>query len=143
MTPAARKILPIAVLAIALAGCSSFSNPFASKTPGPPPEPNVLPQNYRSNLLNFLQNELVDPTSVRDAYIAEPKLLPVGTESRYAVCVRYNAKNGYGQYAGTKDYIAIYFNGSLNQYVPATAEQCGNAAYGRFPELETLKRPGT
>jgi len=143
MTRGGRKILPVAVLAIALAGCSSYENPFASKTVGPPPEPNILPQNYRANLLNFLQNELANPSGVRDAYITEPKLQPIGSESRYVVCLRYNARNGYGRYTGTNDYVAIYFHGGLTQYVPAIAGQCSNAAYLRFPELEALKRPGT
>jgi hypothetical protein len=143
MTSCARKLLSAAALALALAGCGSFSNPFGEKKAGPPPEPNVLPTNYRAKLLEFLQKELADPSGVRDAYFTEPKLLPIGTESRYAICLRYNAKNGYGQYVGTSDYIAIYFHGDLTQYVPATADQCSNAAYLRFPELEALKKPGT
>jgi hypothetical protein len=143
MTDSARKLLPFAVLAIALAGCSSFRNPFADKIAGPPPEPNVLPTNYRTNLVNFLEKELADPSGVHDAYIAEPKLMPIGTESRYAVCLRYNTRNGYGQYVGVADYVAIYFHGDLTQYIPASAGQCSNAAYLRFPELEALKKPGT
>ena len=118
-------------------------NPFDPTTSGPPPEPNIQPTNYRANLLKFLENEMVDPVGVHNAYISEPKLTPVGTESRYVACVRYDSKNGYGQYTGVKDYTAIYFHGELTQYVPAAAGQCANAAYLRFPELEGLKRPGT
>jgi hypothetical protein len=124
--------------ALMFSGCSLFGG----KSDGPPVEVNVLPPNYRANLLDFMQKNLTDPLGVRDAYISEPRLQPIGTESRFAVCVRYNAKDGFGQYVGSRDHIAIYFNGKLNQLVPATPEQCGNAAYQRFPELEALKRPG-
>jgi hypothetical protein len=135
MTAFARAALLTVVLAFS--GCSLFGG----KSDGPPVEVNILPSNYRANLLTFLQNHLTDPFGVRDAYISEPRLQPIGTESRYTVCVRYNVKDGHGQYAGSQDNIAIYFAGNLNHFVPATAEQCANAAYQRFTELETLKRP--
>src|SRR5262249_33638663 len=130
-------ILSIAALSSALAGCSSWGNPLTgaysnisifNQTPGPPPEPNIVPAKYRENLLIFLEREFFDPTGVRDAYITEPKLMLVGGENRYVVCVRYNAKNGYGQYAGVRDYTAIYFNGDLTQYIPAAPGQCASAA---------------
>jgi hypothetical protein len=123
---------------LVFSGCSLFGGKFDT----PPVEPNILPTNYRANLLDFLQNHLTDPSGVRDANISEPKLQPIGTESRYVVCLRYNAKDGYGQYVGIRDSIAIYFAGKLTQFVPATVEQCANAAYQRFPQLEALKRPG-
>jgi len=157
MPDSTRRTIPlvVVVLSMALAGCSApgFNNPFSGfknpfvnpfKKEGPPPEPNVLPTNYKSKLLDLLQTQLTDPFGVRDAYITEPKLQPVGSsgESRYVVCVRYNAKDGYGQYTGIEDNIAVYFNGQIAQYVPATQGQCRDAAYVRFPELEALKRPG-
>ena len=129
-----------ALLAAALvfSGCSLFGD----KSVAPPVEPNIPPPNHRANLLSFLQNQLTDPVGVRDAYISEPKLQPIGAESSYVVCLRYNAKDGYGQYVGIQDYIAIYFAGKLTQFVPAAADQCANAAYQRFPELEALGKPG-
>ncbi len=123
---------------LVFSGCTLFGG----KSDAPPVDPNILPTNYRANLLDFLQNHLTDPSGVRDAHIAEPKLQPIGTESRYVVCLRYNAKDGYGQYVGIRDHIAIYFAGKLTQFVPATAEQCANAAFQRFPQLEALKMPG-
>ncbi len=118
------------------AGCSVFE-----KSPDklPPVEFNLPPTNTRAGMLALLEKQLVDPVGVRDAYITEPKLQPVGTESRFVVCVRYNAKDGFGQYTGSLDYIAIYFAGRVNQYIPASPDQCRNAAYQRFPELEALK----
>ena len=73
---------------------------------------------------------------------AEPVLKPFGAESRYAACVRYNARSE-GQYIGSKDRLAVFYSGQLNQLINATPEQCGTAAYQPFPELESLKRPGT
>jgi hypothetical protein len=153
MKATAWKILSFFVLALALCGCSSWGNPFAGWYGGnpitnlfggektvPAPEPNVMPANYRANLLNFLERELFDPNDIRDAYISEPKLMPFGSESRYAICVRYNAKSGYGQYTGVRDYVAIYFHGDLTQFIPASREQCANAAYVRWPELEGIRK---
>jgi hypothetical protein len=131
-----RALVVLATVGVGFAGCSLFDKSPDSK----PVEVNLPPTNTRSSLLAFLENQLVDPLGVRDAYITEPKLQPIGTESRYVVCVRYNAKDGYGQYTGSLDFIAIYFAGKLTQYLPATADQCRNAAYQRFPELEALKK---
>jgi len=149
-----RRLIALLVSALCLCGCSGWNNPFhgwyggnpfgglfnASTKVVPAPEPNIMPVNYRARLLQFLENELFDPTGVRDAYISEPKLRPIGTESRYTICVRYNAKAGYGEYTGIKEYIGIYFHGDLTQFIPAAPGQCTDAAYVRWPELETLKK---
>ena len=135
MTPGACAVLLSS--ALVLAGCSLFS----SKSPETPVEVNIVPLNYRATLLEFLRTHLTDPTNVRDAYITEPALQPIGSDSRYVICVRFNSKDGYGQFTGIRDNIAIYFAGKLTQFVPATREQCGNAAYQRFPELEALTKP--
>jgi hypothetical protein len=52
--------------------------------------------------------------------------------------VRYNARNNLHQYLGSTDRIGYFFGGHLNQLVLATKEQCGNAAYKPFPELEQI-----
>ena len=140
MIPVNRMFLPIAALASALAGCSTYT---FQKDPGPPPEPNVMPTDYRAKLLDFLQVQLTDPSGVRGAFISEPKLQPIGSDNRYVACLRYDTKDGYGRYVGVKDYAAIYFNGSLTQFIPAAPGQCAGAAYLPFPELERLKKPGT
>lgn len=135
--PVVRLAVVLIALAIALADCSLFEG---KKSNAPPIEVNVVPPNYRATLLEFLKGELADPVGVRDAYISEPRLQPIGADSRYVVCVRFNSKDGYGQYTGVRDHVAIYFAGKLTQFVVATREQCGNAAYQRFAELEQLKK---
>ena len=81
---------------------------------------------------------LDDPTNVRDAYISDPVLRPVGKDERYTVCVRSNSRDAARQYTGSKDRIGYFYGGHLNQLIDATKEQCGNAAYKPFPELEKL-----
>lgn len=134
--PFVRAAVSSLALVAALTGCSLFDK----KSDGPPIEVNVLPPKYRATLLEFLKGHLADPFGVREASITEPRLQPIGTESRYVVCVRFNAKDGYGQYTGAIDHVAIYFAGKLTQFVPATREQCSNAPYQPFPELEQLKK---
>jgi hypothetical protein len=118
-------------LVLVLAGCSS-----SSKTPEE--NPNQLPTKYKEEILNTLISSLDDPTNIRDAYISDPALRKVGTEDRYVVCVRFDSRNAYKEYTGSKDRIAFFYDGYLNQITEATKEQCGSAAYKPFPELEKL-----
>ena len=121
----------MAIVAGALAGCASDSK-------GPAVDPNIVPSNYREEVLDTLRQTLDDPTNVRDAFLSAPTLTMVGKDQRYTSCVRYNARDVNRQYTGSKDRIAYFYNGHLNQLVDATKEQCGNAAYMPFPELERL-----
>ena len=119
-------------LMLALAACSSDSKKDAE------PEPNIVPTNYKQEIIDTLSRTLDDPTNVREAFISEPVLRPAGKDERYTVCVRANARNLSRQYTGAKDRIGYFYGGHLNQLVDATKEQCGNAPYKPFPELEKL-----
>ena len=116
-------------LAVAIAGCSSSEEKKVDE--------NLFPANYKVEILATMPQALADPTNVRDAFISEPRLMSVGPVSHYVVCIRYNARNNR-EYIGSRDRIAYFYAGSLNQLVDATREQCGNAAYKPFPELEKL-----
>ncbi len=59
---------------------------------------------------------------------------------RYTVCVRYNAKDFDGRYAGVKQGIAVYARGRFDRFVPQTHGPCDEAEYKPFPELEALGR---
>lgn len=120
----------LAFLAAGLAGCSSADSKAEN--------PNVVPANYKQEILDTLMKLLDDPTNVRDAFISEPVLVPVGSDQRYAACVRYNARDLARRYVGSKDRIAYFYGGHLNQLVEATPEQCGKADYKPFPELVNL-----
>jgi len=121
----------VLTLSLALAACTSDSKKAE-------PDPNTLPVNYKQEIIDTLSRTLDDPTNVRDAFISEPVLRPAGKDERYTVCVRANARNLLRNYTGAKDRIGYFYGGHLNQLVDATKEQCGNAAYKPFPELEKL-----
>jgi hypothetical protein len=119
------------VLALSLTDCSSSSKE-------PEENPNLFPADYKNEILNTLTNTLEDPTNIRDAYITDPTLRAAGNEQRYVVCIRSDSRNANKHYTGSKDRIGYFYGGHLNQLIDATKEQCGNAAYKPFPELEKL-----
>ncbi len=131
MATRAMSLCLLSVFALVIAGCSSISK-------APEENPNVFPSNYKDEILNTMTNLLDDPTNVRGAYISDPVLRPVGKDERYTVCVRSDSRDASKQYTGSKDRIGFFYSGQLNQLVDATKEQCGNAAYKPFPELEKL-----
>lgn len=56
------------------------------------------------------------------------------------VCLRLNAKKSDGQYAGTKQYLAVFVDGRLDQMIEAKPEDCAGVEYRPFPEAEALSR---
>jgi hypothetical protein len=135
-----RRLVLLGMSAILLGGCSGLGI-GGSKNAAPAVDPNLFPADYKPDLLAMLQTYLVDPTNIRDAYITEPVLKPVGSDQRYVVCVRYDAKDGSGRYMGRKDKMVFYFAGKRNQFVDATKDYCGDAVFQPFPELQSLTRP--
>jgi len=136
----AARLCLIPALLLMLAACSSSSTLLKLPTSkGPPPvDPNLYPTDYKKEILDTMKNTLEVNTNVRDAYISAPVLTQVGTSQRYTACVRSNSRDIEGSYIGPKDRIGYFYGGHLNQLVPATGEQCANAAYQPFPELEHL-----
>lgn len=134
------RVLRVAMLAAFVAACSSDKAAVVV-------EPNIPPTNYRAEILSYLQATLPDPTGVRDAYIAEPALRPSGPETRFIACLRYNAKGADGNYLGMRERAVFFYAGRINTVSDSTKEQCGNAPYQPFPELQKLCRevvcPGT
>ena len=122
----------LSLLAVDLIGCSG------SGSKQPEENPNVFPADYKNEILLTMTSTLDDPTNVRGAFISEPALRQAGKEERYVVCVRSDSRNANKQYTGSMDRIGYFYAGHLNQLIDATKEQCGNAAYKPFPELEKL-----
>jgi hypothetical protein len=116
------------VVALALAGCSSFGFGGA---PEKPVDPNVFPADYKSGLMAFLQNNPVGLVGAREAALSAPELKPFGTESRYVACLRVAGPDW------RKDKMVVYFGGAINQFVDA-GDQCTGVAYQPFPELPAL-----
>lgn len=121
----------LSTVALALVACSSSKKE-------PDENPNLFPADYKNEILTTMTSTLENPTNVRDAYISDPVLRSAGKSERYVVCVRSDSRNVNNHYTGTKDYIAFFYDGHLNQLIEATKEQCGSAAYKPFPELEKL-----
>lgn len=103
-------------------------------------EPNIPPTNYKSEILAYMRTYLNDPTGVREAYITEPSLLTVGGTQRYVSCLRFNAKNSVGKYEGSKDRVVAFLAGRFDTLALARGEQCKDASWQPFPELEKLRR---
>ena len=132
MTKIAASGCVLSVLAVGLIGCSG------SGSKQPEENPNVFPADYKNEILLTMTSTLDDPINVRGAFISEPALRQAGKEERYVVCVRSDSRNANRNYTGSKDRIGYFYAGHLNQLIDATKEQCGNAAYKPFPELEKL-----
>jgi hypothetical protein len=106
---------------------------------------NVLPTNYKSDILGAMHAYLDDPTGIRDAAIGEPALKTIGDATRYVVCLKLNAKkNGSKEYAGTKEMVAAFFGGRFDQFIENNSKNinikdiCGGVTYAPFPELQKL-----
>ena len=130
----------LGLIGLALAGCASGERDYSG------PETtlggvgvNVFPENYRAEILAYERSYLNDPTGIRSAGITQPALRKVGSVERYAACVRFNAKAANGAYTGVRDHMAIFLAGKLDQMAVAR-EQCKDATYEPFPELERLTR---
>ena len=141
-------ILAAVVLAVALAGCGSGRLREERET-----RINVYPDNYRTDLLAALHTYVSDPTHIRDAYVSDPAIRPIGAQNRYAACVRFNARNSDGHYTGSKDVLAVFVAGRFDQFIDSSLgpagqssqaspvkELCSQAEYKRFPELEAMAR---
>ena len=122
----------LSVLAVGLVGCSGSGSKQLEENP------NIFPADYKNEILFTMTNTLEDPTNIRNAFVSEPVLRQAGKEERYVVCVRSDSRNANKHYTGSKDRIGYFYAGHLTQLVEATKEQCGNAAYRPFPELEKL-----
>jgi hypothetical protein len=115
----------LAMTAGALAGCSGFS-----QNQQPATDPNVFPANYRSTLVAFLRQSLTNRSDFRGVMLSEPALKPVGPSQHYVVCVQFNPQSAI------KTQAAVYLAGQMTQFIDAAPEQCADAAYQPFKELD-------
>ena len=120
----------LTIAAIALGACAAMEGK------GPGPDPNIYPKEWQNEVINTLTGNLDDPNGIRQASVTEPVLKPIGTEQRYAVCMRFDARDINRQYTGLQERIAYFYAGHLNQLVKADAGQCAGAPYKPWPELE-------
>jgi hypothetical protein len=126
------------VALLALAGCGGGGGLSGPETAGGAAA-NKYPDNFRAEILAYQRSFLNDPTGIRGAGITHPAVKSVGSIERYVVCVRFDAKGPTGAYAGTREHLAIFLAGKLDQ-MGLAREECRGAAYEPFPELERLRR---
>ena len=133
------KGIAAVLMGVALAACSSVEKDYSGPETQGGASVNIFPEKYRAEILAYQRSYLNDPTGVRSAAISQPALRKVGSVERYVVCVRFNAKQPTGGYAGVREHMAIFLAGKLDQ-MGVTRELCKDAAYEPFPELERLVR---
>lgn len=133
---------PVLLAALVLGACSTSLEPSSAELEARWNAQNIMPQDYKQDLLAFLRTYLNDPTHIREAGVSPPALKRAGPGDRYVACVRYNARKGGGKYAGVKDGAAIYVSGKLDRFVDGkeTQQFCKDVSYQPFPELEKLTR---
>jgi hypothetical protein len=144
-------VLFAAGLAIALTGCGAKLREERLEREE---RLNVYPESYRADLVAAMHSYVSDPGGIRDAWIAEPTIMQVGRQRRYAACLRFSARAGDGRYAA-RNALAVFSSGRFDQFVEASAATdpasqenlsalvkglCEAAEYKRFPELEGMKR---
>jgi hypothetical protein len=110
-------------------------------------EVNAYPTDYKLEILAGMHAFLNDPTGIRDAAISQPALKPIGPSSlfnspptRYLVCVHFNPRKSATEYSGVKEVAAVFVSGRFDQFIETPKEQCADAVYTPFPELERMAR---
>jgi hypothetical protein len=124
---------PVVILLLALGACAGVPGGAEGRA-------TVYPASYKTELLAFLRTYLNDPSNIRDAFISEPSVRTVGGETRYVVCLRYEARRSSGEYSPSRERMAVYYAGRFDRFLESAREQCSGATYQPFPELERLSR---
>jgi hypothetical protein len=132
MRKTAASVLLLSALVAALAACTNKAPKLA--------DTNAFPARYKEEIIDALRTifDKNDTQSVSNAMIADPVIGSVDNEQHYTACVRYTAHGTIYNLTANAERIAYFYGGHLNQLVEATKEQCGNAAYKPFPELDQV-----
>jgi hypothetical protein len=133
-----RNLVWVGVLGLTLAACAGGEPVFSGRETTGGQSVNIPPENYKGEVLAYLRNYLNDLSGIRNAGISVPAVRSIGTLERYASCVRFSARTPGASPSG-REYLVVFLAGKLDQMTPTT-EQCKDAAYQPFPELEQLKR---
>jgi len=122
---------------LAAAAAAALSACMEDRAP-PKPDDNAFPAKFKEEIVAYMPKLLQDPTNIKDAFVSDPVLTPVGNAQRWTSCVRFNPRVSGRRYSGSEDRFAVFYAGNLSQFIPATKEQCAKAAYKPFPELEKI-----
>ena len=91
-----------------------------------------MPANYKASVMTFLRQNPYGLVGARAAELSAPELKPFGNESRYVSCLRAAGPDW------RKEKMFVFYAGDINQFVDATPDACGMAAYQAFPEITTM-----
>jgi len=127
-----RAVSATLLAATTVAGCSGGFGGPKRDNPAPAVDANAFPTNYRSQIVTMLTSQLTDRADYHGALIAPPVLKPVGENQHYVVCLQFNGHNEH------KNKVVYYLGGIPTQFIDATPQLCGDAAYQPFPELEAM-----
>ncbi len=117
--------LASALAIMTVAGCSGPKRPAV-----PEADANTFPADYRNQIARYLGTQLTDRADFRGALISAPVLKPFGASQHYVVCLQFNGHNQI------KNKMAIYLAGDITQFIDAKPEQCADAAFQPYKELE-------
>ena len=133
-----RPALALSIAALLLAGCSDTMLDSFTFMQGreKPIRRDQFPATFKQDILRIVPSLVAVQSGIRDAYYSDPVLDPAA--NTFASCVRFNPRDGAGQYLGNKEYAIYYYNGEINQVLAATGDQCRAASYKPFPELQQL-----
>jgi hypothetical protein len=84
---------------------------------------------------HLLSTLLKDRADFYGAVISPPTLKPVpgSPNQHYVVCVQLNGRNVQ------RNKVVVYLAGQPTQFIDSGPQQCGDAAYQPFGELQTVK----
>ncbi|MBY5566617.1 hypothetical protein HFO55_05020 [Rhizobium leguminosarum] len=128
-----KSFMIIAVLGAVTAGCQTAVPQSVADTQRPPSK------TLRSTIVKAARDFLLDPYSVRDAEISNVVLF--NPQARIeAVCVKANAKNGYGGYSG-RQATSVSLRDGIILGATTNDVRCLDPRLGYYPfkELENLK----
>ncbi|HXW50182.1 MAG TPA: hypothetical protein VEK31_12130 [Xanthobacteraceae bacterium] len=123
----ARNILLLGALlpaVLAPAGCTKKDQPQIAA------DANAFPANYRKDITTFLRQSLTNRADFHGAMISEPAMRPIGDSQHYIVCIQFNPKSTI------KTKAVVFLGGQMTQFIDSTPEQCADAVYQPFKELD-------
>jgi hypothetical protein len=124
-----RAGLAVLLASLTAAGCAGDPKPPENVQSMPPPA------KYKAQIATFLRTTLAQRADYQGTLIGAPALKPVGQSQHYVVCLKFNPRSEL------REKVVIYFGESIAQFVDAKPEQCADAAYQPFQDLEDMMPP--